>query len=215
MPIILGGHVGPSRFGDNADGYVRIGNSGELIISDMNGKFAEQTMRGNAFVYRTTTAASITALGDNIPSLWNPYGSGKAIILNKLTLQVGAVGTPIATGIQYGFLPAAGANIGTLAPVATFTHVAPVSLAIGSDAASIARWAPAVCTFSVAPALLAPAGLDLGSTATETPYGMVDDINGRIVILPGGLIQVAASTATSKTFNVALWGIEVPLPLLA
>lgn len=208
--------VGAARRTDDTSAQPRGGNQGELIVGELNPLYFEQTMRGNGFIYSTTTAASVTALGNNIPSLWNPAGSGKLIVIHKVTLQVAAVGTPAVSGFQYGYLANAGSVAATASPVLTFTHVAPVSLNISGNAGSpsIARWAPAVCTFTTAPALLGAVGVNLGSTATQTPWTGTDDVNGRIILSPGGLLQIGASTATSTTFNVSIWGLEVPLPLI-
>lgn len=209
------GRVGVAKYADDLEIPPRLGSQGEFIVSDMNGLFYEQTMRGNAFAYSTVTAASVTALGNNLPSLWNPLGSGKNIVIHKVTFQAAAIGVPVISGFQYGLLSNAGAQIGTGSPIITFTSVAPVNLLLGAGLASVARWGPAVNTYTVAPALLAAIGLNLGATATQTPWSGMDDVNGRIIIAPGNLLQIAASTATSTTFNITIWGFELPVPGVA
>ena len=190
----------------------RGGNQGELVVGELNPKYYEQTMRGNSFIFTTTTAAAVTALGNNIPTIWNPASSGKLLVLTKVTIQVAAGGVPAVSGFQWGFLKNVGAVVGTGAPVITFTQVAPINLNVGSPTSSAMLWAPAVCTFTTAPALLAAIGINLGGSATQTPWIGMDDVDGRIIVSPGNLIQIGASTATSTTFNVSIWGIEVPLP---
>lgn len=208
----LFGHVGPARYGDNEDEVIRLGNQGEVMMQALGAKYQEQTLRGNSFVFSTTTAASITALGNNVPTLFNPLGSGVQFVLTKVTLQVGAVGTPAVSGLQYGFLANAGAQIGTASPILTATLVAGVNTAIGGRAPKV-LFAPAAITFTTAPALLGAVGFNLGSTATEAPYNMIDEVDGRIQLPPGSALQLAASTATSKTFNVSFWGYEILVPL--
>lgn len=212
MASILKGVVGPQRGSDGEERSLRLGTSGEAITGLLGGKYAEQCLRGNFFVFSTTTAASVTALGNNIPTLVNFSGSGVLFVLTKLTAQVGAVGTPAVSGFQYGYQANIGGNIGTAAPIPTATFVAGVNCLIGGRVPRV-QFAPAAITFTTAPALLGPVGWNLGSTGTETPYELVDDVDGRIVLPPGTLLQVGASTATSKTFNVAFWGYEVQLPL--
>lgn len=210
----LFGHVGPARYGDNEDEVLRLGNQGEAMFGELNAKYYEQTMRGNSFVFSTTTAASITALGNNLPTIFNPFGSGVTLVLTKLTLQAAAVGTPVATGLQYGFLTNAGSQIATASPILTGTPVAAVNTFLGGRATKV-LWFPAAITFTTAPALLGAVGFNMGSTATETPYNMVDEIDGRIQVPQGTAIQLAASTATSKTFNVSFWGYEVLVPMVS
>ena len=216
MPLIQG-QVGSQNLNDGAtNANLRVGSTGELIVSDFHGLYAEETIRGNAFIYSTTTAASVTALGNNLPSLWNPLGSGKICILTKLVIQAAAIGTPVISGFQYGFLQNAGAQIGTgaaAAPVLTFTAVAAQNLNLmGPQKASRMLWGPAVNTYTTAPALLGAVGLNLGATATQTPWTGMDEINGRIILWPSSVIQLAASTATSTTFNVSFYGIELQIP---
>jgi len=210
--------IGQQRVMDGETRKARGGSYAEQIASEFGAKYFEQTIRGNSFVWSTTTAASITALGNNIPSLWNPLGSGIITVITKVTLQVGAIGTPAVSGLQYGFLNNAGAQIGTAGPVLTATLVAGVNTCVGRSLNGIAPktlFAPAAITFTTAPALLGPTGFNLGSTGTETPYNLIDEIDGRIVLYPGGLLQLGASTTTSKTFNVAFWGYELQMPMLA
>lgn len=206
--------TGPQRANDGDVRKARGGSFGELVLSELGAKYAEATRRGNSFVFSTTTAASITALGNNIPTIFNPLGSGVNLVLTKTTLQVGAIGTPAVSGLQYGFLANAGGQIGTASPILTATFVAGVNCLIGGRAPKV-LFAPAAITFTTAPALLGPTGFNLGSTGTETPYQFVDDLDGRIILPPGSALQLGASTTTSKTFNVAFWGYEELLPLLA
>ena len=195
---------------------LRGGSYGEMVVSDFHGLWAEETLRGNAFSYSTTTAVSITAFGSNMPSLWNPMGSGKICVLGRLTMQTGAVGTPALSGFQYGFLQNAGSAISgalTGGPVLTFTPVAAVNMCVGGPAkGSKMLWAPAVSTYTTAPALLGAVGFNLGSTSTFTPFTFIDNIDGRIILWPGSILQIAASTTTSTTFNIDLWGLELPIP---
>lgn len=206
--------VGPQRQADGATVRARGGFGGEAIMTELHAKYAEQMLRGNFFVFSTTTAASVTALGNNIPTIFNPANSGVSFVLSMVTIQVGAVGTPAVSGFQFGYLANAGSQVATGSPILTATLVAGVNTLIGGRAPNV-LFAPAAVTFTTAPALLGPLGFNLGSTATETPYNMILDIDGRIGLKPGTALQIGASTTTSKTFNIAFWGYEVALPLSA
>jgi hypothetical protein len=86
---------------------------------------------------------------------------------------------------------------------------------LGSGIQSIAKYLGSAGTMTTAPSVFAAAGLNLGATATQTPWTAWDDINGRIIIPPSTLFQIGASTATSTTFNISIWGMEIPMPLVA
>jgi hypothetical protein len=211
------GLVGPVRYNDGDDKPFRIGTQGDQITTQLQPAYFEQTMRGNCFVYSMTTAASIVAVGTaGFPNLWNPLGSGKLIVINKITWQAAAIGTPVISGFQYAFLPNAGAQVGTASPVLTgaYSNVTGVTnLLLGSGNLSICKYLGSAATMTTAPTVFAAAGLNLGATATQTPWTAWDDINGRIIIPPSVLFQIGASTATSTTFNISIWGMEIPIPL--
>jgi hypothetical protein len=213
------GQVGPNVYSDAGQPQpIREGSYGEMVVSDFHGLWAEETLRGNAFAYNTTSAAAFAAFGSNQPTLWNPAGSGKICILGRITIQAAAVGTPAISGLQYGFIQNAGSSISgalTGGPVLTFTSVAPQNLCVsGPQKGSKMLWAPAVSTFTTAPAFLAAVGFNLGGTATFTPFTFIDNIDGRIILWPGSILQIAASAATSTTFNTSIWGLELPAPAI-
>ncbi len=211
-------YVGLGRYGDGEKQPIRLASQGGAYLTDIGARHAEQTMRGRSFVWRTVTEATIPVMGSGAPTLWNPTGSGVVCVVSKVTLQTGAVGTPAVSGINYGYSHDLGDQIGTASPVPTGTRIAGVSTCIGQGGGSPTPktfFLGFTNTFTAAPVLLCAAGFSLGSTSTETPYTFVDDIDGRICVYPGGGLSIAASTTTSKTFNVNFWGYEVPLPLTA
>lgn len=211
------GRVGVQRGVDDALNPPRIGNQGEIIVSDMNGMFYEQTMRGNGFVYSTSTAASVVALGTAAaPNIWNPSGSGRNLVIHKICFGAAAVGTPVVSNIQYGILSNAGSQVGTAAPVVSLTAVAGVNLLLGSGIASAMRFAPATISLTAAPTYFATSGCWTGSAAAPTTgMNFFDDVNGRIIVPPGNLFQIGASTATSTTFVISIYALELPIPLTA
>lgn len=210
------GRVGVGKFGDDTLTAPRLGSQGELIVSDMNGLFYEQTMRGNAFMYSTTSAVSVTALATTgAPNIWNPAGSGKNLVITKVTFGMAAIGTPAISSFVYGILRNAGNQIGTAAPVVSLTQVDPVNLLIGGGNVSVMRFAPATISLTTAPTILCNSGCSTGSAAAPVGYNFQDDVNGRIILAPGSLLQVGATVATSTTFIVSIYGFELPIPLSA
>ena len=209
--------TGPARAGDGDDRRPRGGSSGELITGDVGARYAEQTVRGNSFAWSTATATSVPALGNNAPSLWNPAGSGVIAVITGIAVQVGAVGTPTVGGLQLGYLANAGSQIGTGSPVLTATFIPGVCTAIGMGAGKGSRtlFAGYSITFTTAPALLCALGLNFGSAPTQGPWQGWIDLEGRVCLYPGGLLQLGASSATVMTENITIHGYEVPLPMHA
>jgi len=209
------GRVGPSRYADDAEGPPRLGNQGEQIFGELNPTYYEQTLRGNAFIYATSTAVSVVALGTaGAPNIWNPAGSGKILVIHKVAFTAAAVGTPVVSAFQWGLLQNAGSQIGTAAPVVSLTQVAAQNAALGSSLAqaSVMRFAPATILLTVAPTLLCAMGVGTAGAVTG-PYSLNDDVAGRLQLWPGNLLQIGASTATSTTFFITVYGIELPIPL--
>lgn len=206
------GRCGVQKLGDGQQAALALGFGAEALFSELGSKYAYQTIRNNGYVFSTTSAASITALGNNIPTLFNPLGSGVATVVDKVTFQAAAIGTPVIGGCQYGFQANCGSQISTAGPILTATFVAGVSLNINSKKIPQTLFAPAAITFTAAPALLAPVGVNFGATATQTPWVGMDDVDGRIILTPGSVLQIGCSTASSTTFNIAFWCYEIPLP---
>lgn len=178
----------------------------------LNPAYYDLTRAGRGFVYSTSTAVSVVALGTaGAPTLWNPAGSGRLCVLTKVTWQAAAIGTPVISGFQYGFTKDVGAQAGTGSPVASATYVDGVNLLLGGESRdSKMKFIPATNTLGAAPTFLCAAGLNLGATATQTPWTAADYIDGRIIIAPDTLFQIGASTATSTTFNISIFGLEIP-----
>jgi hypothetical protein len=208
----------------------RIGAQGELICSDINGFFAEQTMRGNSYIYATTTAVNIPIFSTptNAPTLWNPAGSGKILILNSLTLSISAIGTPALDGIMLigtalnipaattgGGSAGATAATGANSPVLTAVFVAAQNALLGSSKRSVMQWCPATITFGASnlPSQVGFAPFNLSAAATPAYAPFFWDIQGRICLMPGSLIALGGTpAATSTTFQVQWTGVEIPLP---
>ena len=87
-------------------------------------------------------------------------GLCKLIVINKITWQAAAIGTPVISGFQYAFLPNAGAQVGTASPVLTgaYSNVTGVTnLLLGSGNASICKFLGVAATMTTAPTVFAAA----------------------------------------------------------
>lgn len=214
--VKVNGQVGPQRVGDGEAKPVRLGNTGEVIVGELNGKYYEPTRRGQGFIYSTAGAGVLLAAPTTTffgPMLWNPCGSGRDLQLTKVV--VGDVsGTTVRGHVAYAYLTAAGSQAATGSPVLTNTLVTPVNAYLGSGLASAMRWSPGVGTYTAAPTYLAPV-FNVGVAAPGATNGvMVDDIDGRIVIPQCTAFFVGANAGVTLTAAVTIYGIELPVPLV-
>lgn len=126
------GIEGIRSVGKGAIDYLSIGMRGQ-ILTDITGKYGALCEKGYVFAAPVAAAAAVpiaTTL-TNAPALWNPASSGKWVYPLRICLSLGAIGTPILQGFTISYLKDAGDNIGTAAPVVTWTNVAPTCLLIG------------------------------------------------------------------------------------
>src|SRR5919198_6471710 len=99
------GSVGVQRLADGSLATPRLGSQGEVVIGELNPKYYEHTMRGNAFLYSTaatgvTLAAPATS---SAPMIWNPSGSGKNLVITKVAIGFVST-TTIAANFEYAYL---------------------------------------------------------------------------------------------------------------
>jgi len=209
--MILEGKVGPVRrdYGDQSE--LRSGYEGQLVVSDLHGRYFEAALNGNMFVAQAATAGIaliVAATTGNHPTLWNPAGSG--VVLEIVSLELVWISGVNAPGALYWHeTNPAGSNIAaTGSPVITFTHVAQSNMFRGSEKVSKARWAPATCTFAVAPTFLMGAGISLNTMAaasTNAPFVLKRDYEGGFIVGPG----VAISLCTQAATTTALMGVNI------
>src|SRR6266566_7865569 len=93
------GVVGPQVLTDGSKNDIRLGRLGELIVTELHGKYYEQAFRGNVFANAAASATFLAATGTAITpcSLFNPVGSGKNLVLIRTVLAITTLsGTQIA-----------------------------------------------------------------------------------------------------------------------
>ena len=173
------GTVGPRNLGDSQVTNFRMGNQGELMMSELGGKYMEWCRRGWVYTASGTllTIPVYTTL-TNAPVLWNPAGSGKLVIPLKITLTPGALGTPVITGLVGCYLINAGSTPATAAPVPTFTNIVPIGTNLGKQGTATTLFANAAVTYTVQPTAFYYTGLSMwksGTDAISLPVTLVHD----------------------------------------
>ncbi len=216
LPRLSLGVVGAGRAGIG-DGSaqsttgVREGKTGEQIVDLAHGKYYEAASRGVLYCGgNPTKRGTATALSTVAPlSLYNPVGSGKWLSIKKVSFAQGETGTLGTGGLFHCVYTIAG-------PVASQTGTVPsggtvvVAKNCRADAsnASVADLRE-LATLAVAPVVLYPfvnvsevAALTIGGNNTNC----IEDVDGAIVLAPGGGYCIQGITATGST-PVGYYGI--------
>lgn len=185
---------------DGSKIVARGGRQGDSIVSELHGRYYEQTFRENMFsvanqaVVTTSTSLNTTFTGLSVA---NPAGSGYNLVINKFTCGQVAVGAASAVGVSVG----AGAAAGSLT-IRNRKYGGRASVAVASASATIS-----------APILIALAG-SVGSLAT-TGYGLMKalelDFEGSLVIQPGYFVASDTTIATTSALIFGFCWEEVPL----
>jgi hypothetical protein len=174
----------------------------------------DAVLTGRMFIYSSAAAGVLAKAADASPvmMLWNPSDSGVNLRINEV--RIGAVsGTVILAHLAYGILLNAGAQIGTAAPVVSFTAGTPVNGLVGAGRPSRIRFAPATTSLAVAPTYMMPSGFSSGGALAAGPLNfLIDKIEGKIVIPPGvAFFAFLSNGAMALTAAVSVIATEEPV----
>jgi hypothetical protein len=221
--MLVEGHVGPSRIGDNTDGKLRLANDGSVVTNLASGAFYEHVLRGNGYSFTTALAGNaLIAPGTaNAPAIWNPPQSGRLLSIIKVAFGRTAKGTPLEGSIVYTRLQNVNSRLGTAADLVSGTAVAAVNLRsdLGDNSGMV--FFPTTVVTTTTPTLWAASGIaqtaDNGATTVSGPGTQLafDDVNGLLVVGPGTLFSLAAAVSVSTTYTITIYGISIPIPLTA
>lgn len=214
--MLIQGQVGPSSVQSSAAGTnptIRQGQLGDVIVTELHGRYYEQAYRGSVFSLSVSTAAAITAYvgaaaGTPQIAVYNPVGSGKnlAILQASYNNVVSASGAgTVAWGVWFG---------PTVAPTAATNAVA-TNMATLQKAGSIAScWTNTALTSSTALLNQYPVGFYYWATAAgvAAPQMTVAEIAGSIIVPPGCMFALGGTAAlTSATWTGNVTWEEVPI----
>ena len=216
-------NVGEQNQADGADAIVaRGGRQGDQIVSELHGRFTEQTLRGRLFSNGTTglTALStntitLTATTTPILGIFNPPSSG----VNAVVLQAS-----LAAGINNAGSTGAGIFVWATSSLNSLisTGSVPVPRLIGGAASRVKGMAGQALTGITNNLVVAhAAGFSTPTvittvavpTSVQTPTVMnLEDISGAFAVPPGGILALlnTVSTTTVSVHGSLLWE-EVPV----
>lgn len=180
----------------NATGVAKLpgrgGQQGDTIVSELHGRYYEQTYRGNMFSVQTqgTSITTTAALATTFTGLavGNPASSGVNLVFNKFNATQFAAGVAGTIGLMGGV----GAITASLTPQSRVIGGAGVAKATATASQTIST-----------PVLIVTFG-SVGSVAT-TGYGLEAgifvDLEGSIIVPPGSFIATYTSTAQTSAFQ--------------
>lgn len=226
----ISGHIGPTSAGDGVEMDVRMGRQGDTIVSELHGRFYEQTFRGSIFTggmsaltsisNATFTVATTGATATPVLGLWNPLTSGtNAVILQaQLTVILTALQ---ATGTGgFVWMVSTGNN-------AITTGAAPFNAKTLAASGSVMKNMSGVALTGMTGTLVAMKGSMLaGGSAynasllgTAAGFGTIlagstENIDGSIIVPPGGVLALMATgTAVAHSAVSGLTWEEVPVTI--
>lgn len=181
----------------------------------MSAFIGQQALAGNVFIGVAPVAGvTIPVAGGTAQTfvLWNPAGSGKLLVLDKL--NVGAISgtTPTLGTWVLGMLLNAGSAIGT--PISAFTPTTPNNAKLGGGAgansAPVGRFSVAATTTAVTTFYTLPWSRE-ATTATVGPVLMTHDFDGCVIIPPNVLIALGNTTVQTEPVAPTITWAEVPI----
>lgn len=202
MAFEINGKVGPGFAQDGSLVDPRMTKDLGTTVQELHGRYYEATYRGAIFTCSTAaagvtlTATSLSPLaagtGTPIVGLFNPQGSGKNLVINKLSVAV--ITSSASTGnIVWNY-----AVNQTITAAANGTIN---SNFIGGAAASVVKaYVNTATTGSTAGIMFRPAfQLQFITAAGESVGTCEQDLNGDIVVPPGGYIALANGVSNTTT----------------
>lgn len=227
MPSQVSGQVGEQQIA-NGTGLqpFRQGNLGEIVVQELHGRFYEQVYRGHTYSNGMTVTAlsantiSLTATTTPILGVWNPTTSGVNVVLLQAAIQsyINTFTTPVSAGSFVWASSTGNAAISTgTAPFNRKTLASTGSQAKGMAFVALTGLTNNLVIFEGAD-FLSPTGLTYGTIVAPTAgtsltsFGGVQNIDGSIVVPPGGVIALLNTTSTTTmSVNGRLLWEEVPL----
>lgn len=225
--IEIKGQVGEQSLAAGASSTLRQGRFAELVGSDYLPRFAELTRAGRLFSHgigltainnATYTTGTLGATVTPIAGVYNPPTSGVDLVIIQLVLGVTVTAATNTGGAPFAWASSVGNQaVSTGAP--PFNRK--TGQASGSGALGLGNIAPTGLTNSLV--VRGAAGVGGGSmhgfSFVETAVGStgphfmtVDNVDGSIVVPPGGVLALLATTTpvAHSASSMLLWA-ELPV----
>jgi hypothetical protein len=196
---------------------------GDVIVSELHGRFYEQCLRGSLYTNGTTTiqaltanTISLTATGTPILGVWNPLSSTVNLVILQAALASGGNNTATVGSGAFVWATSTG-NGGITTGTAPFNTK--TLTASGSQAKGMSFIAMTGLTNNLVTQVAADFPLVTLITTTAVPTTVftpttmaVANIDGAFIVPPGGVLALlnVTSTTTVTVTGRLLWE-EIPL----
>lgn len=223
MSTITQGQVGAPSTTSYADGsnppFLQ-GQAAEQIVAELHGKYYTQNKRGNLFYASNAGAGATYSIFSNASytglALWN-LSTTKNLSIVRTILGLNGAATTAEGAFGYAWLPAAGYAIGTAAPLSAVTEVTLTRgtgvCGVPGQGASVAKaYSAATLTTAMAWGRGAPFSSSTGAITTQIAIGgLVDEVDGTIIVPPGCFFTLTTAIATGGTFQGTIVWEEIPV----
>ena len=211
--MLIQGQVGQPAvrsISPGANPVMRQGQQSDIIVSELHGRYYEQTYNRNMYTATltagTTTSAALSTTFTGL-LLLNPNNSQVNFVINKVGMSfLVAFTAAAAIGIQVGNQSTA------LLSGLTTTNTQTRNNFLGAPNSTVGLTYSAATT--TAPALLQLYGAGLTGAITTVPQipGFFVDLEGSVVVPPGNWIATYTSTASGASGMLASFSYEeVPI----
>lgn len=197
--MLIQGQVGPASAQSVAAGAtpaVRLGQQGDVVVSELHGRYYETTYRRAGYSASITTgvptsAASTTTFTGLV--VYNPLISGVNLVINKASQQyvtVFAANAVVGWQVGQGAAALSGTSAANTVQTSNFAGQ-PVGMGVAYSAA----------TLPVAPVL----NRIIASANTTVVLNQLPtlDLEGSVIVPPGGYFATYTSTASAAAGMVA------------
>jgi hypothetical protein len=195
----------------------RYGTEGDMISSELHGRYYEKSKRGGVFIGFTAAAGIVIPIYSNTTQLFGLWNTSTTKVLSLIKLTIGIVGTPSTSGnVGLAIVTGAGTTVATGAPISAFT-VATTVINAANLVLTISS-AGKICTTAtiIAPTIYIPLGFNspgvLAAASVTTPwYTLIHDFDGTFLLPPGAAVFVSGNVLQTAAFNIALVWEESPI----
>lgn len=161
--------------------------------------FREQALLGNMYHACSAGAVTLSTVSTTCTglALSNPAGSGKNLVVKSVSFQPSTA--PAGAAVV-------GLAIHTAISETATTHTTPMVVhnAIAKGAAASAGKADAAATLASTPLWLRPIG-GVVAASTLTPGKYKEDVNGEIIVPPGGALSLSYLTTAAVGIAAVTW----------
>lgn len=197
------------------------GKQADGIVSELHGKYYTQNVNGNLFYASNAAAGAAFTIFSNASfvglAIWNPQGSGKNLSIAKVYLGLDSQASTAMGAFGYSWLVNAGSGLATAAPVSAFTAITATRgscICGAAGAGASVALVGSAATLTTAMTWGRPASFSGSTGAITTNIGMaglVDDVDGTMIVPPGVFWTLTSSILTGYTAVGGVIWEEVPL----